>query len=124
MAKLAAVLVDLVTSATNKTFTYSVPDSLLGQVGCGTKVRIPFGPRVLTGYVVPETPEPVEKVRPISAVLAQDLFNEEAWQLARFVADRYLCHQVEALYLVLPPGTSSGLSLERRVEYVDLLRCV
>jgi len=71
--------------------------------------------------VVPETPEPVEKVRPISAVLAQDLFNEEAWQLARFVADRYLCHQVEALYLVLPPGTSSGLSLERRVEYVDLL---
>lgn len=121
MAKLAAVLVDLVTSATNKTFTYIVPDSLLGQVGCGTKVRIPFGPRVLTGYVVPETPEPVEKVRPISAVLAQDLFNEEAWQLARFVADRYLCHQVEALYLVLPPGTSSGLSLERRVEYVDLL---
>jgi len=30
MAKLAAVLVDLVTSATNKTFTYIVPDSLLG----------------------------------------------------------------------------------------------
>lgn len=120
MPELAAVLVDLVTAATNKTFTYSVPESLNGQVRCGTKVRIPFGHRVLTGYVVPETAEPVENVRPISAILGQDQFSEDAWELARFVANRYLCHLVEALHLVLPPGSSTNLSLERRIEYVDL----
>lgn len=121
MPELASVLVDLVTAATNKIFTYSIPESLTGQVSCGAKVTIPFGRRVLTGYVVPETPEPVKNIRPISAVLEWDLFSEDDWRLARFVADRYLCHLVEALYLLLPPGTGSNLSLERRVEYVDLL---
>ncbi|HKM39521.1 MAG TPA: primosomal protein N' [bacterium] len=116
-----AVLVDLITSATNKTFTYKIPTALHDRVSCGTKVRIPFGPRIIMGYVVPEQPEPVDKIRSITAVVAENLFNEEGWQLARFVADKYLCHLVEALQLVLPPGTSRGVSLERRVEYVDLL---
>ncbi|NMA54768.1 MAG: primosomal protein N' [Firmicutes bacterium] len=121
MAKLAAVLVDLITSATNKTFTYSIPNTMKDQAVYGCKVQIPFGPRTLTGYIVPEKPEPREEVRPISAILTNSLFTREAWELARFVADKYLCHLVEALYLVLPPGINRGLSVDRRVRYVDLL---
>lgn len=120
MPKLASVVVDLVTTATNKPFTYSIPESLADQVHCGTKVRVPFGHRVLSGYVVPETPEPVANIRPIKAVLGQGFFSEEGWQLAKWVADRYLCYLVEALHLVLPPGSSDRLSLEQRVEYVGL----
>lgn len=120
MPELVSVLVDLVTAATNRVFTYSVPEHLSGQVGCGAKVRIPFGHRVLTGYVVPETPEVVESIRPISAVLEQNMFTKEGWQLACWVSERYLCHLVKALYLLLPPGTGSKRSFKRQKEYVDL----
>ncbi|MGI6128842.1 MAG: replication restart helicase PriA [bacterium] len=120
MPELASVVIDLVTAATNKPFTYSVPESLSGQVRPGTKVRVPFGPRVVTGYIVPETPQPVANIRPISAVLGQDFFNEEGWQLAKWLTERYLCYTVEALHLILPPGASDRQFLEQRVEYAGL----
>ena len=96
MAKLAAVLVDLVTSATNKTFTYIVRTRSWAK----SDVEPRYGFLLALGflrYVVPETPEPVEKVRPISAVLAQNLFNEELgswhalWLIAIYAIRLRLC---------------------------------
>ena len=35
-----------------KTFSYSVPRALQGKIDIGMRVLVPFGPKLLTGYVV------------------------------------------------------------------------
>lgn len=120
MPELAGVVVDLVTAATNKVFTYSVPPELAGRVRCGARVRVPFGHRWLTGYVVPEVAAEVEGVRPIAAVLAEGLFTPASWELARWLSERYVCHLMEALRLVLPPGPEKGPAVSRLPQRVFL----
>jgi primosomal protein N' (replication factor Y) (superfamily II helicase) len=57
-------------SALRKTFDYTVPGALAGQVRVGTQVRIALGPRRVGGWVVEDDVEPAPGValRPIAAV--------------------------------------------------------
>ncbi|MDK2784200.1 MAG: hypothetical protein PWQ41_990 [Bacillota bacterium] len=118
MPELAAVLVDQVNPGTNRVFTYSIPPELAARVRCGTKVKVPFQQRYLTGYVTPEPAPAVPGLRPIAAVLAEDLFTPQDWELVRWLAGRYLCHLVEALRLILPPQVRNAGPTERRMDWV------
>ncbi|MDI3522390.1 MAG: hypothetical protein PWR31_93 [Bacillota bacterium] len=116
MPELAAVVVDLVNPGTNRAFTYSVPVELAGRVRCGAAVRVPFNKRWLTGYVVPEAAPPVEGVRSIAAVLAEGLFTPAGWELVRWLSERYVCHLVEALRLILPPRAGAQAARARQFK--------
>lgn len=102
--KYAAVIVDVPSHGTDRPFDYEIPDSLAEQVEVGCRVRVPFGPRLLQGYVVGIHPHTeVAKVRPIQEVV--DLvppLNEELVQLAEWMSDYYFSRKAAALEAMIP----------------------
>ncbi|MEC0229253.1 primosomal protein N' [Paenibacillus alba] len=102
----AKVIVDVPAKQTNRAFDYEVPASLTKWVEVGSRVGVPFGPRVLQGFVVElhaDTQVDVKRIKPILNVL--DLvppLTEELVMLGRWVSRMYLCHEVTALQAMLP----------------------
>ncbi len=93
-------------------FTYRVPASLAGSLAVGVRVKVPFGPRTVTGTVVElpaEDPGESVKAREILGLAADDRrLPPEILELTRFVADYYLCSWGEAIETALPPAGNSG----------------
>ncbi|MFH1690035.1 MAG: primosomal protein N', partial [Candidatus Eisenbacteria bacterium] len=88
------------------TFTYSVPDDLVGRVAVGTRVLVPFGRRKVTGFVVAAgvTAE-LEGVKDIVDVLdIAPVVDPPMIELTRWIADYYLASWGEVLRATLPPG--------------------
>ncbi|MFN8177476.1 MAG: primosomal protein N' [bacterium] len=90
------------------TFAYRVPPHLAERVRPGCRVVVPFGSRLLTGYVVgldPEdAPEDLKSVR--SLVDVEPLVDESLLELTRWIAERTLCSWGEALKAALPGHAS------------------
>jgi primosomal protein N' (replication factor Y) len=90
----------------DRSFVYATPPG--DEPELGVRVIAPFGRRRLVGNVVGRTsrlPEGVEDVRSIERVIdARPLFDQRVLQLARWMADMYLCSLGEALAAMLPGG--------------------
>lgn len=100
----ARVVVDIATRQLDTPFDYLVPEEIEG-VAVGSCVLVDFGNRPVVGYVVGIADSSAyAKLRPLRALLGGPYFGESAPQLARWVADRYLCPLSEALRLFTPPG--------------------
>ncbi|NOX97336.1 MAG: primosomal protein N' [Nitrospirae bacterium] len=89
----------------DRTFTYSVPEEICGEIVIGMRVAVPFSGRQLNGYVVGLTekkpPYPVKKIGNVLDPFP--IFNEEMLQLNRWIADYYGCSWGEALKAASPP---------------------
>jgi primosomal protein N' (replication factor Y) len=103
-------------------FDYLLPERL-GDVGVGSVLVVPFGPRRLLGVVVDlaDTSEldPARLVEPVRAIAAG--VTPELVRLGLWVADEYCSTPARGLELVLPPGTvargkAPGPRLELRAE--------
>ncbi|HPZ43758.1 MAG TPA: primosomal protein N' [Bacillota bacterium] len=100
----AEVIVELSTRKTDRVFHYSVPAELENQVAVGSRVLVPFGNRELAGYVVGfGIPESDVKIRSIIRVLDTQILTSEMLELARWMADSYLCSTAEAFGRILSP---------------------
>jgi primosomal protein N' (replication factor Y) len=90
--------------ALRKEFDYLIPPALEGEVGVGTRVKVPFGPRQVMGCVTALVEEsPRTNLRPILKVVgAQALVTPQILKLARWIADYYCCPIEIALKSVLP----------------------
>jgi primosomal protein N' (replication factor Y) len=90
-----------------RVFTYRVPEALHGDVGVGTRVRVPFGRRSVKATVVAwpgESPEPGLEIRDVQEVLSESpALDAHLLELTRFVADYYLCSWGEAIEAAMPP---------------------
>jgi primosomal protein N' (replication factor Y) (superfamily II helicase) len=92
--------------AVDHAFTYEIPERFRDDVVLGVRVLCPFGPRKTTGFVVgrSETTD-VEKLKEIEEVLDPvPLFTPQVLELARWIADYYLCGWGEVLKAALPAG--------------------
>jgi primosomal protein N' (replication factor Y) len=103
---IAKVIVDVPAKQTNRAFDYIVPLEMQQWVEVGSRVGVPFGPRVLQGFVV-ELQEvssvALNRLKPIQHVL--DLvppLTGELVKLAGWMSRAYLCHEVIALQVMLP----------------------
>jgi primosomal protein N' (replication factor Y) len=87
-------------------FAYAVPDGV--EAVPGTRVIAPLGSRSLVGYLlgpVDEPPPGVREVKPLKRVVdSRPIFDEGILELARWVAEMYLCSVGEALSAMLPGG--------------------
>ena len=66
----AEVIVDIAHSQVDKIFEYSCPDGLK----TGSRVKVPFGGRVIEGFVIGISPNcsiPPEKVKPVKEVFEE-----------------------------------------------------
>lgn len=89
-------------------FTYSIPEQLIDSVKVGVRVVVPFGKRVLTGFVVSlsSTTDIKEKIKPVKDVLDQyPVFDDEALKFYEWISDYYLCSLGEALKNAVPYGS-------------------
>lgn len=139
---IARVALDLVI---RKEFDYAIPPQLDGQVQVGTRVKVPFGPRVVLGSVVELLEKsPQTKLRSILNVLGEHtLIPPKVFQLARWISEYYCCPLDATLKSVLPeavrqeePGWKERLQVsvlnidtppaaaltKRQQEILDLLK--
>ena len=107
-------------------FSYRVEPRDQDRIGVGSRVKVPFGRRTVTGVAVAEgRPEDagkyelkaVKEVMPGAATLTDELLD-----LTKWISEYYLCAWGEALRAALPPGSvgkpggSAGPRLVTRVR--------
>lgn len=89
-------------------FTYLIPKDLSKEVIVGKRVVVPFGRRILTGFVVDlsESTDVKEKIKPIKDVLDdKPIFDKKALKFYQWIADYYLSSLGEALKNSVPYGS-------------------
>ena len=107
---IAEVIIDISHKSIDHTFSYRIPESLIGKVSVGSKVEIPFGKgdRIRTGYVV-EIGEKAKAenanftLKEIAGIAPKSVSAEENLvELAHFIHRRYGSTMINALKTVLP----------------------
>ncbi|HYF01036.1 MAG TPA: primosomal protein N' [Planctomycetota bacterium] len=93
----------------DRTFTYRVPEMFKAQVAPGVRVRVPFGPRRLYGTVV-GLPDACSfpRLKDLERVFPDSAVDGRLLQLARWMADRYLCSWGEAIAALVPSGVKKA----------------
>ena len=109
--------------ALRKEFDYSIPDDLAGRIEIGSRVKVPFGPRLVLGVVTGLLDSsPHTNLKPISNVIgAQGLVTPKVLALARWMAEYYCCPVETALKSVLPDAVrqeDSGWRERLHVHYL------
>ncbi|WP_199617832.1 primosomal protein N' [Paenibacillus alkalitolerans] len=103
---IANVVVDVSARETDRPFSYTVPEPLRPLVRPGVRVGVPFGPRLLHGFVVSvaETCDtPADKLRPLKTVLdIKPPITPELLELSAWMSRKYVCTLHTALSAVLP----------------------
>jgi primosomal protein N' (replication factor Y) len=126
MPRLARVIPEV---SLDRAFDYEIPDALAASMVLGAKVRVPFGRREITGYVVEFPDAPISTrhaLKPVHAVLGQGAFLPPGLiELCQWLAQYYAVPLAAAFMSVLPPsvrradaGFKQRLWVERLV--VDL----
>jgi primosomal protein N' (replication factor Y) (superfamily II helicase) len=92
-----------------KAFSYLLPAELAGEAHPGLRVRVPFGPRQLIGFILGPSDMDPAKLKPISALVDSDpLLRAADLQLAQRIAQRWFCGVGEVLTAMLPAGVKRG----------------
>lgn len=102
----AGVIVDISHEKLDKVFTYSIPTELQEAVRPGVCVNIPFGRRIISGYVVEISEEcglDPSKIKPIKEVVKGSVAVEgDLIALAAWIRKNYGGTMNQALKTVLP----------------------
>lgn len=102
----AQVIVDVAAYPVDRPFDYKIPAPLCAVIELGSRVKVPFGPRNVLGFVVgivEQTEVPLNKVRAISEVLdLEPVINAELLQLAKWLKHDTICFEIDALQLMIP----------------------
>lgn len=115
----ARVIVDIPAKEANRPFDYRIPPEWIGLIEVGCRVGVPFGPRIIQGYVVgmsDKTELDTRKVKPIKELLdAEPPLLPELVELGQWMSERYLCHWVTALNGMIPTALKG--KEEKRVHF-------
>jgi primosomal protein N' (replication factor Y) len=117
----AAQVVPLVEArALDRTLDYAVPEDLAGEVGAGSLVACPLGPRRWVLGVVLSLGPPTHEGRlvPLAGVVAAPPVPERLLDLALWVSRYYVAPMVDCLRLVLPPRAEGALRRDRDGSWV------
>lgn len=102
----AQVIVDVAAYPVDRPFDYRIPAHLQSIIEPGSRVKVPFGPRHVLGFVVnivDVTDVPANKVRNISEVLdIEPVINRELLQLSKWLKHETICFEIDALQLMIP----------------------
>ncbi|RJR26302.1 MAG: primosomal protein N' [Desulfobacteraceae bacterium] len=101
--KAARVAVDL---PVWKTFFYRIPEGLSMEMVMGRRVRIPFGKRKVTGYVIGAVADHgIRELKDILEILdPEPVFPESMVPLFEWVSEYYVCPLGIVMSALLPPG--------------------
>lgn len=123
MARYANVIVDISHEKLDKTFQYRIPEQLKEQIQLGVQVRIPFGNRSMTGYVVELTDVAefdVNKLKDITEVEQGSIAIEsQLIALAGWMKKNYGATMNQALKTVIPIKQKANLKEQKKVHLLE-----
>lgn len=103
---IAEVIVDVSTYHVDRPFDYQVPVELISVIELGSRVKVPFGPRNVLGFVVglkKETDVPLNKLKAINQILDMEpVLTEEMLRMAKWLKNDTICYEIDALQVMLP----------------------
>lgn len=104
----AKVIVDIAHSQVDKVFEYSCPD----ETTAGCRVKVPFGGRIIEGFVIGVSATPsfaAEKIKPITSLYDElPALVPECFALMESIAFRYRVPKAASLRLFLPSEMRLG----------------
>ncbi|HEY3347664.1 MAG TPA: primosomal protein N', partial [Nitrospirota bacterium] len=94
----------------DKNFTYAVPEHLRQKAVPGQRVSVPFGKKVLTGFIVGRASSaPSAEVRELLEIPDETpLIPAALMEITRWTASYYRAPWGQALAMALPPGIDEG----------------
>lgn len=122
----AEVIVDVAAYPVDRPFDYLVPESMYDLIECGSRVKVPFGPRNVLGFVVSlkeDTDVPLEKIKPVSQLLdIAPVLTNEMLKLAKWLKNKTICYEIDALQVMLPSALRAKyekmITLQAKVEHL------
>lgn len=120
--KFANVIIDQDAKALDREFVYVIPDDL--PVSLGERVVVPFGGRVLEGFVVDITDKTDYDISKIKSIIRTvdgfAVIKKEMLSLMHYMADNLHLKLASILRLFLPSEMRTGKVKELKVRYVKL----
>ncbi|WP_431029426.1 primosomal protein N' [Lysinibacillus sp. LZ02] len=102
----AQVIVDVAAYPVDRPFDYVVPDAWHSLIEVGSRVKVPFGPRNVLGFVVAlqhETDVPMDKMKPVAQILdIEPVLTGEMLKLSKWLKQQTICYEIDALQAMLP----------------------
>ena len=102
------VIVDVLSSAVDKVFDYIAPPAL--NIKTGHRVVVPFGKRIVGGYVLrlKAQPSTTHKLKSILSVKKDGALLPEMLELCEFMVKKFNLRRVDALRLFIASEVRSG----------------
>ncbi len=116
---IAEVVVDVMAKQVNRCFDYLVPEHLESIIKVGYRVKVIFGNRVVTGFVVglKNSTSFKKKLKAISDVVdVYPVLNEEFVDIAKFIASNNFSYYATALQTMIPTALKIKYQKLARVE--------
>ncbi len=122
----ADVLVEVKAKQIDQTFTYSVPKELENIIAIGKRVLVPFGPRMVEGFVLKIENKAVDfHLKEISSVVDENIIlNEELLFLGEYISKKTMCNLISAYQTMLPSALKAKKGFEiskKEVSYLSLI---
>ncbi|WOV86165.1 primosomal protein N' [Sporosarcina oncorhynchi] len=103
---IAEVIVDVAAYPIDRPFDYVVPSNMQEVIECGSRVKVPFGPRKVLGYVTrlkTDSDLDEEKLKSIDELIdLEPVLSPELLKLSKIVARETLAYEIDALQVMLP----------------------
>ena len=103
---IAEVIVDVAAYPIDRPFDYIIPEAMTSIIEPGARVKVPFGPRKVLGYVIRlkmESELAETKLKPIHELIdLEPVISKELLSLSRWMADETLSYEIDALQVMLP----------------------
>lgn len=117
----AEVLIEYNNKSIDKTFTYLVPSFIKDTLKVGMKVKVPFGNKVINGFVTKiknEYNSSYQLKEIVNIVDKYLILNEEMLSLGTYLQQKTLCTKIAAYQTMLP---SSLKVKDQKTEYAKYL---
>ncbi|AZV42212.1 primosomal protein N' [Peribacillus asahii] len=101
---IATVIVDVPAKQTDREFDYRIPEKWTNIIQPGMRVIVPFGPRMVQGFVVGlKEHSEWNKLRNMKEPMdLEPVLNKELLQLANWMTREAMCFKITALQAMLP----------------------
>ncbi|MBE1553515.1 primosomal protein N' [Sporosarcina limicola] len=129
---IAEVIVDVAAYPIDRPFDYLVPASMAMVIESGSRVKVPFGPRKVLGYVTAlkeESDLEFGKLKPIVELIdLEPAISEELLDLSKWLATQTLSYEIDALQVMLPAAMRAKyekfiiVNDSERIEDLEFLR--
>lgn len=121
----AEVIVDVAAYPIDRPFDYKIPGLFDGFVEPGMRVKVPFGPRKVVGYVVDvkgESELAENKIKPLEELIDFDaILSPELLELSKWLAEDTLAYRIEALQVMLPAAMRAKYEKFIQVEQLEAI---